>query len=230
MKAPFLIINPKNYLSLEEADNLANYANYLVTEFDVNLLFTAPFPYLSILKNRYKNLKIIAQHVDDVREGTGMGKVSVKSLEDINIDGIVLNHAENPLTYDSMISILEKIGKTKMFSIVCCNSIKEAKAIALLGPTVILCEPTELIGRGETSDVSYIKETNRIIRAIDPNILVEQAAGVSNGEDVYNIIMAGSDGTGATSSIVKSPNPKETLFDMVTGLKKAERERGKYDN
>lgn len=230
MNAPFLIINPKNFLNLKESDQLAKYADELALKYDVNLLFSAPFPYLSILKNKYANLKIIAQHVDDIEHVTGMGKVSVEALTDINIDGVVLNHAENPLTYDSLTRILKKIKKTKLFSIVCCNSIMESRAVALLDPNVILCEPTELIGKGEISDISYIKETNRVIKDINPNILVEQAAGVSNGNDVYNIIMAGSDGTGATSSIVKSDNPKKVLLDMVKGLRKAKLEREKYDN
>lgn len=227
MKAPFLIINPKNYLNLEQAIDLAEYADELVVEHDVNLLFSAPFPYLPILKEKNKNLKIVSQHVDDVIGGIGMGKVSVEALSDVNVDAVVLNHAENPLTYDSMIRIVDKLNEKNIDSIVCCNSVKEAKALALLNPTVILCEPTELIGTGQVSDLSYIKETNRIIREVNPDILVEQAAGVSNGEDVYNLIIAGSDGTGATSGIVKSDDPKSALLDMVLGLKKAENEREK---
>lgn len=227
MKTPFLIVNPKNYLNLEQATDLANYANNLAVEHDVNLLFSAPFPYLPILKEKYKNLKIVSQHVDDVTGGVGMGKVSVEALADINVDVVVLNHAENPLTYDSMIRIVDDLNNRDIDSIVCCNSVKEAKALALLNPTVILCEPTELIGTGQVSDLSYIEETNRIIRKVNPNILVEQAAGVSNGEDVYNLIMAGSDGTGATSGIVKSSDPKATLLDMVLGLKRAKNESDK---
>lgn len=225
MDTPFLIVNPKNYLNLDEALDLAEYANALVEEYDVNLLFSAPFPYLAILKDKFKNLKIVAQHVDDVVGGVGMGKVSVEALSDIGVDVVVLNHAENPLTYDSMIRVVDDLNKREMVSIVCCNSVKEAKALALLNPTVILCEPTDLIGTGQVSDLSYIEKTNKIIREVNPNILVEQAAGVSNGDDVYKIIMAGSDGTGATSGIVKSKDPKATLLDMVKGLKRASKER-----
>lgn len=222
MNKPFLIVNPKNYLNLEQSIDLASYTNYLADTTGANLLFTAPFPYLAILKEKFKNIKIIAQHVDLVNDGVGMGKVSVGALNDIGVDGIVLNHAENPLTIDELIHIINDMNTLDLISIVCCSSVKEAKAMALLDPTIILCEPTELIGKGQVSDLSYIEETNRLIREINPNILVEQAAGVSNGNDVYNIIMAGSDGTGATSGIIKADNPKETLKEMVKGLLKAE--------
>ena len=131
METPFLIVNPKNYLNLKEALDLAAYANDLAVEHDVNLLFSAPFPYLAILKDKFKNLKIVAQHVDDVVGGVGMGKVSVEALSDIGVDVVVLNHAENPLTYDSMIRVVDDLNEREMVSIVCCNSIKEAKALAI---------------------------------------------------------------------------------------------------
>ena len=110
-------------------------------------------------------------------------------------------------------------------TIVCADSIEEAKAIAKLNPDVILCEPTELIGTGKVSDDSYIEKTNEAIREVNSDILVMQAAGISTADDVYRTIKLGADGTGCTSGIVKADNPNEMLRDMVESCIKAYEER-----
>ena len=95
-----------------------------------------------------------------------------------------------------------------------------------MGAEVILCEPTELIGTGKTSDSSYIEQTNQAIKEIDDTILVMQAAGISKAEDVYRTIELGADGTGCTSGITNADSPAEMLTDMVEALVKAYKERG----
>src|SRR5699024_7991468 len=102
---------------------------------------------------------------------------------------------------------------------------EEAVAIAKLKPDILLCEPTELIGTGTTSDLDYINKTTESIKAVDENILVMQAAGISTGEDVYNVIKNNADGTGATSGILKAQDPKAQLRQMINSLIKAKEER-----
>lgn len=221
MDTPFLIVNPKNYLNLKENIDLALYVDQLALKYKVTLLYTAPFPYLESLKKIVSNIRIVSQHVDLVEDGTGMGKVSVASLANIGVDAVVINHAENPMILSDIIKINKQCKEFGLDTIVCCDTVLEAKAIALLNPTVILCEPTDLIGRGETSDLGYIQATNKAIREVNKDVLIEQAAGISNGADVYSMIVNGSDGTGATTSIVKAERPKEVILDMVKGLVKA---------
>ncbi|KFN92260.1 triosephosphate isomerase [Tetragenococcus muriaticus PMC-11-5] len=55
-----------------------------------------------------------------------------------------------------LVSAIKKAKKLEMKTIVCANSIEEARSIALLKPDILLCEPTELIGTGKTSDEDYI--------------------------------------------------------------------------
>lgn len=218
IKSPFLVINPKNYFTQSELYEMAAIADSLAEEYDVTLILTGPFTDLHSLKKRTKDILIAAQHVDDVQEGVSMGKVSPVALKEIGVDVVVLNHAENKLYFSEIINIIKECNRLNISTIVCSDSVLEARALALLDPTVILCEPTELIGTGRTSDLSYVKESNRMIKNINPNILVEQAAGVKNYDDVYQIIKAGSDGTGATSAFVQANNREAILREMIEAM------------
>ncbi len=224
IKSPFLVINPKNYFSQAELYQMASIADKLAEEYNITLILTGPFTELSNLKKRTSNILIASQHVDYVPEGTGMGKISPKALKEIGVDVIVMNHAENRLYFSEIINVVKECNDLNIDTIVCCDSILEAKALALLEPTVILCEPTELIGTGQTSDLSYVKETNNLIKSINPNILVEQAAGVKNYDDVYKIIKAGSDGTGATSAFVNAKDRESLLREMIEAIIDATKE------
>lgn len=221
---PFLVINPKNYFNQKELYEMASIADGLAEEYDVTLILTGPFTELYNLKKRTKNILIASQHVDYVPEGIGMGKISPKSLKEIGVDVVVMNHAENMLYFSEIIHIIKECHDLNIDTIVCCDSVLEAKALALLNPTVILCEPTELIGTGQTSDLSYVKETNDLIKSINPNILVEQAAGIKNYDDVYKIIKAGSDGTGATSAFVDTKDREALLREMIEAIIDATKE------
>ena len=88
----------------------------------------------------------------------------------------------------------------------------------MLKPDIIVCEPTELIGTGKTSDEQYMNSTNDAIKSISPNTLVLQAAGISSGKNVYDAIVCGADGTGGTSGIVCAPDPIKRLEEMIVSL------------
>ena len=78
-----------------------------------------------------------------------------------------LNHAEKPLLANELVKSISRAKELGILTIVCADSLQEAKAIAKLEPDCILCEPTELIGTGETSSEEYIKQqmrqSNRLI-------------------------------------------------------------------
>lgn len=105
----------------------------------------------------------------------------------------------------------------------CADSIAEARAIAQLGPDIINPEPSELIGGagGQVSDMGYVLESIRAIKAINPNIMVEQAAGITNGRQVYDFIMAGSEAAGAASGIVRAKDPLAMIDEMVAATRRA---------
>ena len=97
------------------------------------------------------------------------------------------------------------------------SCVAEAKAIAQLHPDIINPEPTELIGGtgSGVSDMGYVRQVIDAIKAIDPEIMVEQAAGITNGQQVYDFIMAGSEAAGAASGIMNAKDPFAMIDEMI---------------
>ncbi|MFO3666829.1 triose-phosphate isomerase [Anaerococcus kampingiae] len=223
IRKPFFIFNPKSYLNGKELYELTEVAEELATKYKdkASILVTGPFIDLANMVKLCKNAHISAQHLDEIEPGRGMGHISVKSVSDIGVKAAFLNHAEHQLTLAKLTKVIDKCKEYDIETVVCADSLAEARSIAVLKPDVILCEPTELIGTGKVSDDSYIEETNRAIREIDDSILIMQAAGISTPDDVYRTISLGADGTGCTSGIVKAENPKQMLIDMVDALVRA---------
>ena len=91
--------------------------------------------------------------------------------------------------------------------------------MAAFSPNIIVAEPTDLIGTGKTSDEKSIIETTLAIKKINPEIQVLHAAGISNGQDVYNVIKAGADATGTTSGIMKAENPEVMMDEMIRAVR-----------
>ena len=227
IKSPFFVFNPKSYLYGEELVALAKRADELAVKHpECSILVTVPFADIAAVKNATENIIVTAQHMDGIYPGRGIGHVLPESIYHAGARAVFLNHAERPMTVAALSQSIKRAKELGIQTIVCADSISEAKAVAVMGAEVILCEPTELIGTGKTSDSSYIEQTNQAIKEIDDTILVMQAAGISKAEDVYRTIELGADGTGCTSGITNADSPAEMLTDMVEALVKAYKERG----
>ncbi|MPN56231.1 hypothetical protein SDC9_203917 [bioreactor metagenome] len=150
-----------------------------------------------------------------------MADVLPEALKAAGARGVVLNHCERPMTLTQIKTCIDRANELDMLSFVCADTIAEARAIAELHPDIINPEPTELIGSGNASDMSYVMEAIKAVKAIDPNIMVEQAAGITTAQQIYDFIMAGSEAAGSASGIIRSANPHALLNEMVSYVKKA---------
>ncbi len=228
IKQPFFVFNPKSYLYGEELLRLAQRADELAAKYpECTVLVTVPFADISAVKQATEKIVVTAQHIDGITPGRGIGHVLPESVYHAGARAVFLNHAERPLTLAGLAQAMKRAKELGMKTIVCADSIDEARAVAILGADIILCEPTELIGTGQTSGSDYIEETNQAIKEINPDILVMQAAGISSGEDVYRTIKLGADGTGCTSGITNAASPADMLTEMVEAVVQACKERGK---
>ena len=61
----------------------------------------------------------------------------------------------------------------------------------------------------------------KVIKEIDPNIMVEQAAGITCGQEVYDFIMAGSEAAGAASGIMNAADPIAMIDEMIAATRRA---------
>lgn len=221
LRRPFFVINPKSYLVGDELLNLAKHADALAIKYDFDVLFTAQHVDLRLVSENTTKLIVIAQHMDGIRPGRGMGRILPEGCVSAGAKGSFLNHAEHPMTIHELAVVMQRMDELDLLSIVCADSVEEAKAIAKLSPDVMVCEPTSLIGTGNASDENYMKSTNEAVKSVSPSTLVLQAAGISTGQNVYDAILVGADGTGGTSGIVAAADPFKTCDEMFEALARA---------
>ncbi|MCT6826474.1 MAG: triose-phosphate isomerase [Bombilactobacillus mellifer] len=218
IKAPFFIVNPKSYLYGAEVVKLAKIADRLAQQYHIDCLFTGQLIDLPALKQATQHLIITAQTMDPLEPGRGMGQVLPEGLQSQGVGAVVLNHAEKPLTIAALDWTIKRARTLNLMSIVCADTPEQCRAVAQLHPTMMICEPTSVIGTGTISNDDYIQQTNQAVREVDPQILIMQAAGVSTGADVTHVLQLGADGTGGTSGIIQAPDWQAKLTEMMSAL------------
>lgn len=204
---------------------LARHANELAKCHPIDILFTAPHTELANVVRECPNLIVTAQHADVDEPGDGMGRVFMESLVHIGVQAVVLNHADHPIPMSTLSKSILRARKVGLQTIVCADTIQEAQATALLDADIVLAEPTELIGQEQISSHDYVTSTIESIKKVNPDILVEQGAGIRSEKDVKKLLQLGADGVGVTSGIVKAEDPFGMMEKMIQAVASFKRER-----
>ena len=221
IRAPFFETSVKNYIYGDAVLEYAKVADAAAMEYDVDVLFVAPYTEIRRVRENTDRLIVLAPHMDAIKPGRGIADVLPEALKAAGAQGVVLNHSEKPVTLNELRKTIDRANELDLLTFVCADTVAEAQAIAQLHPDILNPEPTELIGSGTVSDMGYVKEVIRAVKSIDPSILVEQAAGITTAQQVYDFIMAGSEAAGSASGILKSANPHALLNEMVRSVKRA---------
>lgn len=217
---PFFIISPKTYLYGEELLELAKISDEYAGKINNSIFFSAPPTELANIVRHTKNMIITAQASDGFEQGRGMGRTTLKAIKALGVKATFINHMENQLTLTKIVETIREAKKTGIISIACANSVEEARALAVLSPDIILCEPHNLIGTGMTSSDDYVANTITAIKEINPSILVMEGAGIRTGEDVSKLINLGADGTGISSGLIKTDDRNKLIENLIKGLTK----------
>ena len=221
IKPPFFEVGPKALLYGEKMLKLAQVIDKTAMKYDLDVIVTPQYTDISLLANNTERILVFAQHMDPLPVGRGLGSVLPEAVKAAGAVGVMLNHAEKKLTLDVVEKTIARADEVGLATIVCADTVEELTAIAKLGPNLLVAEPTELIGTGKTSDSNYVIETIKQVREINPDIMVLQGAGISNGQDVYNTIKLGAQATGSTSGILKAADPEAMVEEMLYNLRKA---------
>lgn len=221
IKLPFFEIGPKALIYGDVVLKLAKTADRVAAKYDVHIIFTPQYTDIPIIARETENLLVFAQHMDSLSVGKGQGSVLPEAVKASGAVGVMLNHAEKRISLSEINKTIKRADEVGLLSAICADTVEEAAAIAHLAPNIIIAEPPELIGTGNTSDMSYVKESINIVKSINPEIHVLQGAGISSGIDVYNVITAGAVATGSTSGIIKSRDPEAMVEEMIYSLRKA---------
>ena len=225
LKAPFFVVGVKNYIYGDDVLKLAQAADQAAVKYDIDVIFLAPYVDIRRISENTERLIVFAPYMDTLRPGRGMADVLPEAVHAAGAEGVVINHCERPMTLPAIRETIRRAGELDMLSFACADTIAEAKAIAHFKPDIINPEPAELIGTDSGSSEDFIRESIRAVKSIDPHILVEQAAGIRTGEQVYRNIILGADGVGAASGIVNAEDPLAKVEEMIRSARMAYNDR-----
>ena len=225
IKAPFFEIGPKSYLYGQDVIDLAIAADAASEKYDVDIIFTTPVVEIARVKAATKRIHVFAPHMDPIYPGRGLADTLPESLVAAGAEGVMLNHVEKPLGLHVLKQTIERADEVGLTTIVCTDSCAEAAMVAKLRPNIIVAEPSELIGTGVSVGPEYVAAATNAVKDVDPDILVLTAAGIANGKDVYDTIIAGADATGSSSGVAKAADRAAMVDEMIAAVRKAWDER-----
>ncbi len=222
IRTPYFEIGTKNYIYGDKVLEYAIAADQAAEKYDIDVLFICPAVEIRQVAQNTKHLIILAPYMDTLRPGRGMADVLPEGLKAAGAQGVVINHCEKPMSLPQMKATIDRARELDFLVFACADTLAEAKAIAQLHPDIINPEPSEIIGGGNgVSPMAYVKDSIRVIKEIYPDIMVEQAAGITNGQQVYDFIMAGSEAAGAASGIMNAADPIAMIDEMIAATRRA---------
>lgn len=223
LNPPFFEIGPKAYLFGQDALALALCADEVSVRYNVQIIFTPQYVDIPLIAKGTKHLLVFAQHIDSLPVGRGVGSVLPEAVKAAGAVGALLSHAEKPLPMDEIERTIRRADEVGLATLVCAGSLADAEKIARMKPNAVLAESPELIGVGKRSesDQTTIQKANQAVWKVDPAIRVLHGAGISNGQDVYEIIKLGAQATGSTSGIIKAADPYAMVDEMIRSVRLA---------
>jgi len=223
LKPPFFEIGPKAYLYGKKVLDLVKFADGISAKYNVQIIFTPQYVDIPRLAQEVKNLLIFAQHMDALPVGRGVGSVLPEALKDAGAVGVLLNHAEKPVPFDVLQRTIQRADEVGLASMACAGNLEEVEIVAKMNPNILLAESPELIGSGKrrAEDQQAIQKINNLVWEINPQIFVLHGAGISCGQDVYEIIALGAQATGSTSGIINAEDPFAMLEEMIRSVHEA---------
>ena len=222
IRVPYFEVGTKNYVYGDTLLEYAIAADKAAEKYDIDVLFIcSPVEIRRVCENT-KNLIVLAPYMDTLRPGRGMADILPEGLKAAGAQGVVINHCEKPMSLPQMKATIDRAKELDMLVFACADTLAEAKAIAQLHPDIINPEPSDIIGGGNgVSPMAYVKDSIKVIKEIYPDIMVEQAAGITNGQQVYDFIMAGSEAAGAASGIMNAEDPIAMIDEMIAATRRA---------
>ena len=222
IRTPYFEVGTKNYVYGDKLLEYAKAADEAAEKYDIDVLFICPPIEVRRVAENTKNLFVFSTYMDTLYPGRGCADILPEGLKAAGAVGVMVNHCEKPMSLPQIKATIDRAKELDMYVFACADTLDEAKAMAQLHPDIINPEPTEIIGGGNgASPMSYVMDSIRVIKEIDPKIMVEQAAGITCGQEVYDFIMAGSEAAGAASGIMNAEDPIAMIDEMIAATRRA---------
>ena len=220
--SPIIIVNLKAYEQGYGANgfDLCKIMEEISIEHNVNLAAAVSAIDLVDFSDNLK-IPIFAQHVDGVNYGSHTGSILPEAVRYSGAVGTLVNHAECQMSWDEIEKTINRCKDLGLSTVLCTADLKSSEKGAHLNPDMVAVEPPELIGGDisvSTAKPEIISDTVKIVKKINSDISVLCGAGVKNQDDISKAISLGSQGILLASGVVKSPEPRKVLLDLIKGL------------
>ena len=219
MKRP-LIINFKNYdeVSGDGAVRLAKAAQAVAKKLKVEIVVAPPQPALAMVA-RSVRMPVICQHVDNEKLGSSTGYFLPEIAKSYGAAGSLINHSEHRIEMKQIASLVERLRKLDMTSIVCAREPWEVMEVSVFQPDFIAIEPPELIGTGRAVSKENPAIITRSIEAAGSRSKVICGAGITGRGDVAKAMELGSHGILVASGIIKARSWPAKIAELAAGMK-----------
>jgi triosephosphate isomerase (TIM) len=221
---PRIVVNAKAYLEVSSAAGCLRLARACARAAEATgagIALAPPLAELAGLARRSLGVPIYGQHCDAREPGAATGWVTAEALAAAGAVGSIVNHAEHKLPHADVERIVSRLSAAGLASLVCADSLAEARALAAFKPTMLAVEPPELIG-GDVSvtsaDPAIVRDAVKAVRQVAPKTLVLCGAGVKTGADVAAALRLGAHGVLLASGVVKAKDPLAALKDLAAPL------------
>jgi triosephosphate isomerase (TIM) len=219
LKRP-LIINFKNYEEVEadRALELAEAAHQIAQKLEVEIVVAPPQPVLALIAKSIK-IPVICQHVDNEKIGASTGFFLPEIAKSYGAVGSLINHSEHRIEMNVISTLIERLRKLNMISIVCAQEPSEVMEISAFQPDFIAIEPPQLIGSGRAVSKESPQIITNSIQAARSRSRVICGAGIVDKTDVAKAMELGSQGILVSSGIIKAKSWYDKISEISSGMK-----------
>jgi triosephosphate isomerase len=219
---PIIIINLKTYEkgTGEAALQLAKIAEQVSHETGVCIALAPQFTDLTTLTKEV-NLPVFAQHMDPILPGSHTGHILPEAVKATGAVGTLINHSEHRLPLPTIQRTVDRAEEVGLLSLVCADTPERTSQVAAFKPDMVAIEPPELIGTGipvSKAKPEIVVNAVRLVRQQDSKVILLCGAGITKGEDVTAALTLGSQGVLLASGVVKAPNRRKAILDLVKGI------------
>jgi triosephosphate isomerase len=223
LDTPLIIVNFKTYLEAtgKKAVELAKKAEKVSLETKVSIGVAPQHTDIATIAKSVK-IPVFAQHTDPIQPGSHTGHVLAEAVKETGATGTLINHSERQLKLSDIDAVIKITREKGLVSVVCANNPSISAAVAALKPDILAIEPPELIGTGipvSKAKPEVITKTVRLVREINPEVVILCGAGISHGEDVAAALRLGTQGVLVASGVVKAKDPYTVLCEFAEATK-----------
>lgn len=168
------------------------------------------------------SIPVFCQHCDALPFGKGNGKLVAEALKEAGASGVVVNHAEDPVSNDIASKVVFRAKEAGLQVLACAENDLRSRELAKFNPDFLAIELPQLIGTLQSVskvDPGLVKRSVGSIASVSSSVIPIMGAGVASAEDSRASVSLGCRGVFVSAAIVLSKDQKKACLDIATGLK-----------